>query len=29
MNASRTASILAEAFGKYLGWDVYVHARAE
>lgn len=25
MNASRTARILAEAFGRYLGWEVYHH----
>jgi len=25
MNASSTASILAEAFGRYLGWEVYHH----
>ncbi len=25
MNASRTAGILAEAFGRYLGWEVYHH----
>ncbi|MCX6626227.1 MAG: fucose isomerase, partial [Candidatus Solibacter sp.] len=25
MNASRTASILAEAFETYLGWEVYHH----
>jgi L-fucose isomerase-like protein len=25
MNASYTANILAEALGKYLGWEVYVH----
>jgi len=29
MNASRTGNILAEAFDKYLGWDVYVHPQAE
>jgi len=29
MNASRTGEVLAEAFGKYLGWDVHVHGRAE
>jgi len=26
MNASRTAGVLAEAFGRYLGWEVYHHA---
>ncbi len=26
MNASRTAGVLREAFGRYLGWDVYHHA---
>ncbi len=25
MNASHTADVLAEAFGKYLGWEVYYH----
>jgi hypothetical protein len=25
MNASHTAGILAEAFGRYLGWEVYHH----
>ena len=25
MNASHTAGVLAEAFGRYLGWDVYHH----
>jgi L-fucose isomerase-like protein len=25
MNASRTAAVLAEAFGRYLGWEVYHH----
>ena len=25
MNASHTAGVLAEAFGKYLGWEVYHH----
>jgi L-fucose isomerase-like protein len=25
MNASRSASVLAEAFGRYLGWEVYHH----
>ena len=25
MSASHTAAVLAEAFGKYLGWDVYHH----
>jgi L-fucose isomerase-like protein len=25
MNASKTADILAEAFQKYLGWDIYYH----
>ena len=25
MNASRTASVLNEAFGRYLGWEVYHH----
>jgi L-fucose isomerase-like protein len=25
MNASHTGAVLAEAFGKYLGWDVHVH----
>jgi L-fucose isomerase-like protein len=25
MNASKTAAILKEAFGNYLGWDVYRH----
>lgn len=25
MNASRTASVLSEAFGRYLGWEVYHH----
>jgi L-fucose isomerase-like protein len=25
MNASRTAGILAEAFGRYLGWETYYH----
>jgi L-fucose isomerase-like protein len=29
MNASRTGDVLAEAFGKYLGWDVHVHGLAE
>ncbi len=29
MNASRTAGILAEAFERYLGWEVYHHERAE
>ena len=24
-NASRTAGVLAEAFERYLGWDVYHH----
>jgi L-fucose isomerase-like protein len=27
MNASHTADILAEAFGRYLGWEVYHHER--
>jgi len=25
MNASRTASVLSEAFSRYLGWEVYHH----
>ncbi len=25
LNISNTSGILAEAFGKYLGWDVYIH----
>jgi L-fucose isomerase-like protein len=25
MNPSHTAEVLAEAFGTYLGWDVYKH----
>jgi hypothetical protein len=25
MNSSRTAAILAEAYERYLGWDVYHH----
>jgi len=25
MNASHTAAVLEEAFGRYLGWDVYHH----
>jgi len=25
MNASKTASVLKEAMGNYLGWDVYQH----
>lgn len=29
MNASRTAGVLAEAFGRYLGWEVYHHAPRE
>ncbi|MDQ5977263.1 MAG: hypothetical protein QG602_235, partial [Verrucomicrobiota bacterium] len=29
MNASRTAGILAEAFERYLGWEVYHHERGE
>jgi L-fucose isomerase-like protein len=29
MNSSRTAGILAEAFERYLGWEVYHHERAE
>jgi L-fucose isomerase-like protein len=29
MNGSRTASVLAEAFGNYLGWDVYHHEADE
>jgi L-fucose isomerase-like protein len=29
MNASRTAGVLAEAFGRYLGWEVYHHERRE
>ncbi len=29
MNVSRTADILAEAFGKYLGWEVYHHEAPE
>lgn len=29
MNASRTSSILAEAFETYLGWDVYYHERSQ
>lgn len=29
MNASHTAGILAEAFGRYLGWEVYHHEPAE
>jgi L-fucose isomerase-like protein len=29
MNGSRTATILAEAFGRYLGWEVYHHEPAE
>jgi len=29
MNASRTAGVLAEAFGRYLGWEVYHHAPGE
>jgi L-fucose isomerase-like protein len=29
MNASRTAGILEEAFGRYLGWEVYHHGSDE
>ena len=29
MNASRTAAVLAEAFDRYLGWQVYHHERPE
>lgn len=29
MNQSHTAGVLAEAFGKYKGWDVYHHAKDE
>jgi L-fucose isomerase-like protein len=29
MNASRSAAVLAEAFGRYLGWEVYWHAPTE
>ena len=29
MNASRTAGVLAEAFERYLGWEVYHHERTE
>ena len=29
MNASRTAGVLAEAFGRYLGWEVYHHEPGE
>jgi L-fucose isomerase-like protein len=29
MNGSRTAAVLAEAFGTYLGWDVYHHEPSE
>lgn len=29
MNASRTAGVLAEAFGRYLGWEVYHHEPRE
>ena len=29
MNASRTSGVLAEAFGRYLGWEVYHHERTE
>ena len=29
MNGSHTASILEEAFGNYLGWDVYHHEKPE
>lgn len=29
MNASRTAAVLAEAFERYLGWEVYYHQRPE
>jgi L-fucose isomerase-like protein len=29
MNASRTAGILAEAFGRYLGWEVYHHGEPQ
>jgi len=28
MNASHTGRVLSEALGKYLGWDVHVHALA-
>jgi hypothetical protein len=28
MSASQTAGILVEAFGKYLGWDIYHHEAA-
>ncbi len=28
MNASKTAGVLQEAMGTYLGWDVRVHAQA-
>jgi L-fucose isomerase-like protein len=27
MNASRTAGVLAEAFGRYLGWETYHHEK--
>jgi L-fucose isomerase-like protein len=29
MNASHTAAVLTEAFGRYLGWEVYHHEPAE
>lgn len=29
MSASRTAAVLAEAFERYLGWEVYHHERAD
>jgi L-fucose isomerase-like protein len=29
MNASQSASILAEAFETYLGWEVYEHGKSE
>jgi L-fucose isomerase-like protein len=29
MNASHSASVLAEAFETYLGWEVYYHQRPE
>jgi len=27
MNASQVADIVAEAFGTYMGWDVYYHGK--
>jgi hypothetical protein len=29
MNSSHTAGILAEAFERYLGWEVYHHEAAQ